>query len=249
LLNASKNLLKLVQKLKISKFRNLEQKFIVEGDKLVLESIQNIPQEVVTVFITNTSKIPKESISQFDVYQISNEELDKISTQKNPQHSLAIVKSSFKIKKNKEQPIILICDGIQDPGNFGTIIRTADWFGIQTIIASENTVDRFNPKVIQASMGSIFRVEVSYENLQNYLKGSNRLKIATTLDGGDLFNFETNEDIALIIGNEGKGVSSDLLQIVDVKIKIPGFGAAESLNASVASGIVIAQLKKSMQNA
>ena len=232
----------------MSKFRQLEQKFIVEGDKIILESIQNIPNEIHTIFVTNTSKLPSEILRKFDVYQISNEDLEKISTLKNPQQSLAIIRSSFIVEKKEKQPVVLVCDGIQDPGNFGTIIRTADWFGIQTIIASKNTVDHFNPKVIQSSMGSIFRVEVKYDDLLDWLSKTNRLKVATTLEGDNLFAFDITDSIALIIGNEGKGISPEILEIVDKKITIPVFGGAESLNASVASGIVIAELTKSLRS-
>lgn len=244
MLNASINILKAVQKLKMSKFRNLEQKFIVEGDKMILESIQNVPDQIQAIFLTDNTKLPSEIFSNYLTYKISVNDLERISSHKKPQHSLAVVGSTFKVKKADKEQLVLICDGIQDPGNFGTIIRTADWFGIQSIVASKNTVDRFNPKVIQASMGSIFRVNVSYENIVDWLKRSNRLKLATTLKGDSLFNFKTDEDIALIIGNEGNGVSPEVLEIIDHNVKIPGYGKAESLNASVASGIVIAQLTK-----
>lgn len=244
MLNASINILKAVQKLKMSKFRNLEQKFIVEGDKMILESIQSVPDQIQAIFITDNTKLSSEILTNYLTYKISVNDLERISSHKNPQHSLAVVGSTFKVQKSNKDQLVLICDGIQDPGNFGTIIRTADWFGIQSIVASKNTVDRFNPKVIQASMGSIYRVDVTYENIVDWLRSNNRLKLATTLAGDSLYNFKTDQDLALIIGNEGNGVSPEVLEIIDYKVTIPGHGKAESLNASVASGIVIAHLTK-----
>ncbi|MFM7668100.1 MAG: TrmH family RNA methyltransferase, partial [Bacteroidota bacterium] len=156
-MGASKQLLKDIAKLKMHKFREVQNKFIVEGDKLVQEAILTIPDNVLQIYITPDSKITSFVLENFPVFEISVAELDKISTQRSPQHSLAIIDGKFQSNEKGTNRLIIACDDIQDPGNFGTIIRTADWFGINSIVASKNTVDVFNQKVIQASMGSIFR--------------------------------------------------------------------------------------------
>ena len=143
---------------------------------------------------------------------------------------------------DRENKIILACDDIQDPGNFGTIIRTADWFGIHNIVASKNTVDVFNQKVIQASMGSVFRVRVEYVDLKSWLMTSERRILGTLLEGTSIFDYKLETDSVVIIGNEGKGISSEIVELIQDKITIPAIGAAESLNAAVASGIILAEL-------
>jgi TrmH family RNA methyltransferase len=136
----------------------------------------------------------------------------------------------------------LIClDNIQDPGNLGTIIRIADWFGIQDIVASEQTVDCFNSKTIQASMGSIFRVSVSYTNLSEFLKTSTLPIYGAMMDGTTIQELTMETDSILVIGNEANGMSPDLIPYLTQHISIPRFGGAESLNAAVACGILVAK--------
>ena len=149
-MGTSKQLLKDIAKLKMHKFREMHNKFVVEGDKLVVEAIQSIPQSVLQIFVTPETKIASKELEKFNVFEISSADLEKISTQKSPQHSLAIIDSTFQPTETKNDKLVLACDDIQDPGNFGTIIRTADWFGISRIVASRKTVDVFNQKVIQA---------------------------------------------------------------------------------------------------
>jgi TrmH family RNA methyltransferase len=241
-MGASKQLLKDIAKLKMHKFRIVQQKFIVEGDKLVQEAINTIPKSVIQILITSETKIDIKELEKFNFTQISASDLEKISTQKSPQYSLAIINNGFLSKHKKENKIILACDDIQDPGNFGTIIRTADWFGIHNIVASKNTVDVFNQKVIQASMGSVFRVRVEYVDLKSWLMTSERRILGTLLEGTSIFDYKLETDSVVIIGNEGKGISSEIVELIQDKITIPAIGAAESLNAAVASGIILAEL-------
>lgn len=243
-MGASKQLLKDIAKLKMHKFRELENKFIIEGDKLVTEAINSIPKSILQIFVTPESKIAAKKLEFFLVAEISAAELKKISTQQSPQHSIAIIESNFLPTKETVNKVVLACDDIQDPGNFGTIIRTADWFGIRSIIASKNTVDVFNQKVIQASMGSIFRVRVEYVDLKSWLVNSKRRILGAFLDGCSIFDYQVESDSVVLIGNEGKGISPDICNLIHDKITIPPIGKAESLNAAVATGIILAELTK-----
>jgi TrmH family RNA methyltransferase len=139
--------------------------------------------------------------------------------------------------------LTLVLDGIQDPGNLGTIIRTADWFGVRHIICGVGTADCYNPKVIQSTMGSIFRVSLFYEDLNSFLARNRGITIAaTSLDGEPLRPSEKWESLFLVIGNESQGVQKEILDMADRKILIPRTGHGESLNAAVATGIVLYEL-------
>jgi TrmH family RNA methyltransferase len=247
---ASKNTLKLIQRLKLPKFRYSDNLYVVEGDKMVNEAIKYVPNCIKFIVTTQHSSVLKNTPIQNSIYSISVDELTRISSQKNPQHSIAVIEFERLENKNfNNDELILCCDDIQDPGNFGTIIRTADWFGIKTIVASKNTVDVYNQKVIQASMGSIFRVHVEYVELVEWLQTCNRYKIGTVLQGTSLYDMIAPENSLLIVGNEGKGISQEIQFLLDEKIKIPGYGKAESLNAAVATGIVLAELTKKYHHA
>jgi TrmH family RNA methyltransferase len=241
-MGASKQLLKDLAKLKMHKFRNLQDKFVVEGDKLVYEAIKTIPRNILQIFITPDTKLALHDIDKFNVSEISNADLVKISTHKSPQNSLAVIDSFFQNTVIENANLLLACDDIQDPGNFGTIIRTADWFGIRTILASKNSVDVFNQKVIQASMGSVFRVRVEYVDLKDWLSKTDRRIVGALLDGTNIYKYQVPSNSVLIVGNEGKGISHDIIELIDDKITIPSFGNAESLNAAVATGIMLAEL-------
>lgn len=247
-MGTSKQLLKDIAKLKMHKFREMQNKFIVEGDKLVVEAIQSIPQSVLQIFSTPETKISSKELEKFNVFEISSADLEKISTQKSPQHSLAIIDSSFQPTETKNDKLVLACDDIQDPGNFGTIIRTADWFGISRIVASRKTVDVFNQKVIQASMGSVFRVTVEYVDLKSWLINSEKRILGALLDGTSIFDYKVVQESVIIIGNEGKGISQEISELIQDKITIPAIGRAESLNAAVATGIIVAELTKKITN-
>jgi TrmH family RNA methyltransferase len=247
-MGTSKQLLKDIAKLKMHKFREMQNKFVVEGDKLVVEAIQSIPQSVLQIFVTPETKISSKELEKFNVFEISSADLEKISTQKSPQHSLAIIDSSFQPTETKNVKLVLACDDIQDPGNFGTIIRTADWFGISRIVASRKTVDVFNQKVIQASMGSVFRVPVEYVDLKSWLINSERRILGAVLNGTSIFDYKVVQESVIIIGNEGKGISQEISELIQDKITIPAIGRAESLNAAVATGIIVAELTKKITN-
>ncbi len=190
-----------------------------------------------------------------EVVAISDRELKKISFLQHPKDSLAVCE----IPENqvfKESGFQLVLDGIQDPGNLGTIIRLADWFGIDQIICSEDTVDFYNPKVLQASMGSFLRVQILYTSLQNFLQKTENRNIGTDMEGDSIYDFDFPEKINLILGNEGNGMREVTREALHRKITIPRFGnekSTESLNVSVAGAVILGQIfgnrhKKTVRN-
>ncbi len=176
--------------------------------------------------------------------EITDRELEKISQLKTPNQVFAIVQQfadgGVIITKGK---ITLALDTIRDPGNLGTIIRMADWFGVQQLVCSEDSADIYNPKVVQATMGSIARVKVYYTHLNEWLAAEKDTRIyATVLDGQDITGMEKLKEGIILVGNESKGISPELLKLANVKITIPKKGKAESLNAAVATGIILSHL-------
>ena len=141
-------------------------------------------------------------------------------------------------------PLTIVLDGIQDPGNLGTIIRTADWFGITQIVASEDTVDVYNPKVIGATMGSFMRVSVTYKNLADWMPTVKLPVYGALLEGENVFTIKTPQKGLLVIGSEGKGIRENILDFITHPVTIPKTGEAESLNAGIAAGIIVAQLTR-----
>jgi TrmH family RNA methyltransferase len=214
--------------------------FIIEGDKLVKEAIQQERFELVLI-VASSNILEEPSVkTSCSVKHCSPNEMQRVSTLKNSTNILAVLR----IPK-QESPIIkqrVIClDNIQDPGNLGTIIRIADWFGITSIIASDQTADCYNPKTIQATMGSIFRVSVSYVNLKEVLKELNIPIYGAVMDGSSIQEIDMEPDGVFVIGNEGKGISEEVLPYLSHRISIPRIGGAESLNAGVACGILVAK--------
>lgn len=244
----SKSQISLVKSLHQKKFRKEEQLFIVEGLKSILEFL-NSSFVLHTIYATSGifPKLANLSHKQ-KVFEVSDADLLKISTLKQPQGILAI----FQIPENEVlHPQIIdemtfVLDGIQDPGNLGTIIRTADWFGFKRIICSENTVEAFNPKVVQATMGSLSRVQVHYQSLVELLKSSPLPKFGALLSGNNLFDIVWPKAGFLILGSEGNGISEDLLPIITQPITIPGSGNTESLNVAISAAICMAELQRNI---
>ena len=177
---------------------------------------------------------------------VSKEELRKVSSLKNPDEGLAI----FHQRQHKgilQEGVILALDNVQDPGNLGTLIRLCDWFGIETLICNSQTVDCYNPKVVQASMGSLTRVAVHYVDLAGFLATCALPLYAMDLDGENLYTTEFPEDCVLILGNEANGISPEIRALADGIITIPRFGKlqqTESLNVAMAGAIVVSQVRK-----
>ena len=238
----SKNQVKLIQKLQQKKYRNELNLFIVEGKKSIVEFLQagyRLELLIATeVFGTALNGQP--------ITLVSKEELRKVSSLKNPDEGLAI----FHQRQHKgilQEGVILALDNVQDPGNLGTLIRLCDWFGIETLICNSQTVDCYNPKVVQATMGSLTRVAVHYVDLAGFLATCTLPLYAMDLDGENLYTTEFPEDCVLILGNEANGISPEIRALADDIITIPRFGKlqqTESLNVAMAGAIVVSQVRK-----
>lgn len=242
----SKNEIKLIKSLRTKKNRLKELLFIVEGEKMVDELLSS-NYKIKKIygrkewFENNFSKL-----DLIDFQKISSDELCRISNFKNPNDVLALVEMfSNELDYSSLTGTTLILDSINDPGNLGTIIRTCDWFNVRNVICSKDTVDVYNNKTIQSTMGSIFRVNIYYFELKEFFVSINNKPqtYAATLDGENLKNVKNQKDNFLIIGSESHGISDDLMKFVDEKVKIENVSASgESLNAAIATGIILYQL-------
>lgn len=234
----SKNKNKWVKSLRLKKNREKESCFVVEGEKMVLEIIEFWP-DLIEFICTTDDELKYEG----ELYLVDHKEMKELSSLKTAPKSLAVVKTPS-INSTKED-FILVIDSVQDPGNMGTIIRTADWFGIDKIICSNETVDIFNSKVIQSSMGSLFRIPIEYCNLTNYLESSKLPIYGALLNGENIYKTEISDKAIIVIGNEGNGISKEVNQFIQHPILIPSIGNTESLNVSIATGIILAEFKRS----
>jgi RNA methyltransferase, TrmH family len=246
----TKKIAKYIQSLSYKKFRDTEGAFLAEGPKVVEELlISGKFQCHIICADKNWLKENEEILKNVDrenIFEVDDHWLQRISQLKTANQVVAV----FYMSKKNGLPetfngISLILDDIQDPGNMGTIIRIADWFGIETIVCSENSADCYNPKVVQSSMGSIAKVSVHYTNLQVFLEKNNSGNVyAASLSGTSVYEMPQIEQGFLLIGNESKGVHQHLLELASSSIMIPRIGHAESLNAAVATGILLAEIKR-----
>lgn len=243
----SKTNVKYIQSLRHKKLREEEQCFIAEGPKVVSELLSSGVFESTMIcalegWFSNNSllvaKIPGENTIVVD-----QTVLEKISLLKTPHQVLAIFRNKPFGEIELKNKLTLVLDDIHDPGNMGTIIRIADWFGVQNIVCSNECVECYNPKVVQASMGSLARVNILYVDLVKFIADHKDIKLfAATLSGQPVSSFHKLEEGIIIIGNESKGVRQELLNLANEKITIPKFGKADSLNAGVATGIILSHL-------
>jgi TrmH family RNA methyltransferase len=237
----TKSELKYIQSLSDKKVRLETGCFIAEGVKLVGEMIA-AGYPLKAVYALDSWESPDPSI---EVNRIEAFELEKMSLLQTPNQVLAVaVMPQNKEVLNLAGPLTIVLDGIQDPGNMGTIIRSADWFGITQIVASEDTVDVYNPKVIGATMGSFMRVSVVYKNLQEWIPTIKLPVYGALLEGENVFTTKTPQQGLLVIGSEGKGIRENIIDFITHPVTIPKIGDAESLNAGVAAGIIVAQLTR-----
>jgi|TARA_B110000908_G_scaffold97589_1_gene115214 TrmH family RNA methyltransferase len=239
-MSLSKNHLKLITSLSQKKYRQKHKLFAVEGVKVVHEFL-NSSFELDILFSTETS------FSHLNNYiKISEQELNKISTLKTPNKVLAL----FKIpEQQRVDPagLIIALDTINDPGNLGAIIRLCDWFGVEQLVCSKETVDCYNTKVIQASMGSLTRIVIHYTDLKEYFEGLSIPIFIADMEGENIYNTELPSSAVLVMGNEANGVSDSIRNIVDAKISIPRFGnyqQTESLNVATATAILLSEFKR-----
>ena len=251
LISSSENeLIKMTKKLKEKKYREELGLFVIEGAKIVEEAIsekaniQNILvcEELGKSNSNNLLEIINNICKNNEVINVTKKVFELLSDVKNPQGILAIVKKEEKNEIKLNEDFYLLLDGIQDPGNIGTIIRTADSLNIKQIIVSKDTADVYNPKVLRSTMGAIFRVNVIYTDLidaVNKLKENNITVYATDLKTDKSIYDADYKKAAVIIGNEANGVTQEVLDLSSEKIKIPMLGKTESLNASVATSVIL----------
>jgi RNA methyltransferase, TrmH family len=234
----SKNRIKHIKSLHQKKFRDQFEEFLVEGLKNVSEAYQ-IKKEFITAIYCTETKL----LDLFpEAVLISELEMKLVSTLNTPSNIIAICKI-WKPTLLLEGTILML-DDIQDPGNFGTMIRSADWFGVKTIICSKNTADCFNPKVVQATMGSIFRVNIIYTDLSSFLEKNKLPVYSTFMDGVSIFEEKLEQHCILIMGNEGNGISKTVETFTNKRIAIPKYGHGESLNVAIATSIVLSTIVK-----
>lgn len=241
----SKNQIKLITSLEQKKFRQKHKLFIAEGVKVIQELLLS-NFELEHLYVTEPVF---EKTNEKLITTVSESDLKRISCLSTPNNCLAL----FKIPAEKainEAGLIVALDDIRDPGNFGTIIRLCDWFGIQQIICSEQTVDLYNPKVIQATMGSLARVNVSYVDLPNYLKNTNKIVFGTFMNGKNVYQETLATDGILVLGNEANGISKEVEKHITQRLAIPRFGTikkTESLNVATATAVFLSEFKRNEQ--
>lgn len=243
----SKSQLQFIKSLHQKKFRKEHGLFIVEGIKSITEFLHS-DYTVHSIFCTSKvepkiGNFPK----KIKLNIISDRDLTAITTLKTPQGILALVKipdNKHLDTKELKNSFTLVLDNIQDPGNLGTIIRTADWFGINKIICSEDTVEAFNPKVVQATMGSLARMSIVYTDLQLFFQDNTIPVFVTLLDGKSIYETTFGNEGLVLLGNEGNGVSKNLLNPAMTTVTIPRFGNAESLNVAVSAAIFCSEVRK-----
>lgn len=234
----TKSQIQLIKSLDQKKFRSQHQLFVVEGKKSISEFLESNVKLNHLYTTVDDFKCDSKKLTL-----ISENELKKISSLKTPQVALAL----FEIPKPKpvhDSGLIVVLDAVRDPGNLGTIIRLCDWFGIKQLVCSETTVDCFNSKVVQATMGSLTRVHISYVDLEAFLKASKLPIFGAFMDGKNVYEETLPQNGILILGNEANGISSTVETLVQHKINIPRFGnlqATESLNVATATAILLSE--------
>ncbi len=244
----SKSRVKYIQSLYHKKLRDEEGCFVIEGPKITEEFLLQAPDDILALYAVKNwlsdNSILLSRVSSSVIFGIDPAGLEKISSRSTPNQVLAIVQKK-KAGQDAAVPagIFLMLDGIQDPGNFGTIVRIADWFGIGALLCSTGCADLYNPKVIQSTMGSILRVNVIYTDLAGWCKTNAGVDIyAATLHGKSIYHCSPLMHGAILMGNESKGVHPELLGFCKEQVTIPRAGRAESLNAAVATGIILSHL-------
>ena len=240
----SKSQVKYIQSLGHKKCRDEEALFIAEGSKIAAEFLVDKNCVIQHLYAVKEWIIENELETNCEITEVTQEELERISQLKTPNKVLAVTeKIEWAGEPKIKNEVSLALETIQDPGNMGTIIRLADWFGIKQIFCSPDCADAYNPKVVQATMGSIARVRIEHVDLEVFLEKNKEIQTyAAVLGGEDVSKLEKITEGIIIIGNESKGISEAILKNVRNKVTIPGKGKAESLNAAIATGIILSHL-------
>ena len=241
----------IIKSLHDKKYRQNSGLFLVEGEKSVAETLDS-DFEIKTLlatkpFYTKYAKLIKDKKITYEIVEPG--EIENVSTLESNDSALAIVKQkapeilSSEIAENE---IVLALDNIRDPGNFGTIIRIADWFGIKKVIASIGTVDLYNPKVISATKGSFTRVNIYYADLKNYLEETKAPILGAFMTGENVHKFTFPKKGILVMGNESNGISNEIENLIKQKVTIPAFNKTESLNVAIATAVLIDNWKRNL---
>ena len=247
----SKNLIKFVRSLDVKKFRKETNLFVAEGEKLVNDLIaSNV--ECYKIIATEKHADVLKSKRDIEIITVSDDELKKVSFLKSPQGIVGLFKqrNNTPDTNTPKKKLCLALDDVQDPGNLGTIIRIADWFGIEDIYCSIGTVDVYNPKTVQATMGAIARVNVYYVELPQFLASLEKSTpvYGTFLNGKNMYEHKLSRNGVIVMGNEGKGIGAECEKFIDERILIPSFPAgrttSESLNVSTATAIVCGEFRR-----
>lgn len=252
----SKNKVKYIRSLEGKKFRNQYHAFLAEGNKLVADLLPYFTCELLVAkpcWMATQGDIPAS-----ELLVAEENDLERASLLKSPQDVLAVFRQPDWSLTDVDPAgeLVLALDGVQDPGNLGTIIRLADWFGIRHIVCSPDTADVFNPKTVQATMGALARVNVHYTNLAAYLEEQVRHNIplyGTFLDGENLYTKTLSATGIIIMGNEGKGIGKEIEKLIDEKLYIPNYPpekeTSESLNVAIATAVVCAEFRRRLSTA
>jgi len=237
----SKSKLKFIKSLQVKKYRKQEQSFVVEGAKSVSELLGS---DFVVTWLAASEKFllqNEKSIRSRNIEAISanEKELEQLGSFQTNDAAVAVARMKANTMPNLSSGLCLVLDDLRDPGNVGTIIRTADWYGIKNIIASEETADFYNPKTISATMGSFCRMNVFNTDLRSVLSNISPPVFGALMDGTDVHKVDFGQRGAIVVGNESNGISDAVAKLVTHRVTIPKLGGAESLNAAIATGIIL----------
>lgn len=240
----SKARIKFIKSLQVKKYRKQEQCFVVQGAKSVRELLKS---DFETLMVVGTGEFLSElpAATRSEVFETTQDELRTLGEFQSNDSGLAVarMKPDEAIRIHDGEFVVAL-DDIRDPGNLGTIIRTADWYGIKVIVASPETADLYNPKVISSTMGSFTRVKVHYQELSELFKGSRKKIYGAFLDGKNIYHEHFTGGGIILIGNEAHGISADLESLVTDRITIPRVGPAESLNAAIATAVILDNVRR-----
>lgn len=243
----SKSQISFIKSLHQKKYRKENGIFIIEGIKSIEEFTQSNYQIHSIYYLAQYHSLLPALSANIKLFEVNNAELDKISTLQTPQGILALIHLPeppvFDISVLKNT-FTLVLDGVQDPGNMGTIIRTADWFGFKQVICSTNCVEVYNPKTVQATMGSLSRVNVFYEDLPSVLKNVKVPIFGAVLNGKSMYKSDWGKEGIVILGNEGQGISPEVMKLITNPVTIPRVGGAESLNVAISAAILCAEISR-----
>src|SRR5690606_5697871 len=236
----SKNELKLITSLHQKKYRSKHQLFIVEGVKGVLELLESKLQPYALYTTREVNGLPESK-----TVMVSAGEMKKLSNLKTPSEILGVFHMAIQ-KNQRQEGLVLALDNVRDPGNLGTIIRLCDWFGVSQLVCSESTVDCYNPKVVQATMGSLARVQINYLNLEDFLTTTDKPIYGAIMEGENVYQSKLPKDAILVMGNESNGIAATILSKVNNKLSIPRFGSqqTESLNVATATAILLSEFRR-----